>query len=69
MISAESLGVEVSLVLTKCDLISDKRRSYLLDKFERWGYQVITLNLQKSDCYKDLLVDLQQKACSIFIGP
>ena len=28
LISAESMGVEVSLVLTKCDLISDKRRSY-----------------------------------------
>ena len=30
LISAESMEVEVSLVLTKCDLISDKRRSYLL---------------------------------------
>ena len=29
LISAESMGVEVSLVLTKCDLISDKRRLYL----------------------------------------
>jgi len=47
LISAESMGVEVSLVLTKCDLISEKRRSYLIDKFEEWGYQVITLNLQK----------------------
>ena len=27
LISAESMGVEVSLVLTKCDLISDKRKS------------------------------------------
>ena len=51
LISAESMGVEVSLVLTKCDLISDKRRSYLLDKFEKWGYQVITLNLQTSSPY------------------
>jgi len=55
------MGVEVSLVLTKCDLISDKRRSYLLDKFEKWGYQVITLNLQKSDCFKNLLAELKQK--------
>jgi len=69
LISAESMGVEVSLVLTKCDLISDKRRSYLLDKFEKWGYQVITLNLQKSDCFKYLLAELKQKECSIFMGP
>jgi len=69
LISAESMGVEVSLVLTKCDLISDKRRSYLLDKFEKWGYQVITLNLQKSNCFKNLLAELKQKECSIFMGP
>jgi len=55
LISAESMGVEVSLVLTKCDLISDKRRSFLIDKFGKWGYQAKTLNLQKSDYFKNLL--------------
>jgi len=69
LISAESMGVEVSLVLTKCDLISDKRRSFLIDKFEKWGYQVITLNLEKPNCFKNLLADLKQKECSIFMGP
>ena len=69
LISAESMGVEVSLVLTKCDLISDKRRLYLFDKFEEWGYQAITLNLKKSDCFKNLLAELKQKECSIFMGP
>ena len=69
LIAAESMGVEVSLVLTKCDLISDKRRSFLIDKFGKWGYQVITLNLQKSDYVKNLLAELEQKKCSIFMGP
>ena len=69
LISAESMGVEVSLVLTKCDLISEKRRSCLIDKFEKWGYQVITLNLQKSDCFNNLLAEVKQKECSIFMGP
>jgi len=69
LISAESMGVEVSLVLTKCDLISNKRRSLLLDKFEKWGYRAITLNLQKSDHFKKLLSELKQKECSIFMGP
>jgi len=69
LIAAESFGVEVSLVLTKCDLISDKRRSFLLDKFKKWGYQAITLNLQKSDYFKNLLAELKQKECSIFMGP
>ncbi len=69
LISAESMGVEVSLVLTKCDLISDSRRSSLIDKFEKWGYQAITLNLDKSDYFNNLLVELKQKKCSIFMGP
>jgi len=69
LISAESMGVEVSLVLTKCDLISDKRKTFLLDKFGKWGYQAITLNSQKSDYFKNLLLELQQKECSIFMGP
>jgi len=69
LILAESMGVEVSLVLTKCDLISEKRRSLLLDKFGKWGYQAITLNLEKSDYFNNLLADLKQKECSIFMGP
>ena len=69
LISAESLGVEVSLVLTKCDLISDKRRSFLLDKFSKWGYQAITLNLEKSAHFKHFLSELKTKNCSIFMGP
>ena len=69
LISAESMGVEVSLVLTKCDLISDKRRSFLIDKFDKWGYQAITLNLEKSNNFNKLLAELKEKECSIFMGP
>ena len=69
LILAESMGVEVSLVLTKCDLISDKRRFFLLDKFRKWGYQAITLNLQKPEYFKNLLAELKEKKCSIFMGP
>jgi len=69
LISAESIGVEVSLVLTKCDLISDTRRFFLLDKFAKWGYRAITLDLHKSDYFKNLLAELKQKECSIFMGP
>jgi len=69
LISAESMGVEVSLVLTKCDLITDTRRSLLIDKFEKWGYQTITLNLERSDYFNNLLAELKQKKSSIFMGP
>ena len=69
LISAESMGVEVSLVLTKCDLISDKKKSFLLDKFKKWGYRAITLNLKNPDHFKNLLFELKKKKCSIFMGP
>ncbi len=69
LISAESMGVEVSLVLTKCDLISDTKRLFLIDKFKKWGYKAITLNCEKSDDFNNLLVELKQKECSIFMGP
>ena len=69
LISAESVGVEVSLVLTKCDLISDKKRLYLIEKFKKWGYEAITLQFYKTDNLNNLLNELKQKKCSIFIGP
>ena len=69
LISAELMGVEVSLVLTKCDLITEKRRLFLLDKFRKWGYKVITLNLDKLDYFHNLLAELRQRKCSIFMGP
>ncbi len=69
LISAESIGAEVSLVLTKCDLISEKRKKFLIDKFKKWGYQATALNLHKPDNFKNLLAELRKKKCSIFMGP
>ncbi len=69
LISAEQLGVEVSLVLTKCDLITEQKRLFLIDKFQLWGYQPITLNLNNPDNFKNLLIELKKKKCSIFMGP
>ncbi len=69
LISAESMGVAVSLVLTKCDLITEKRRFFLVDKFQKWGYDAITLNIENPDYFQNLLAELRQKKCSIFMGP
>jgi len=55
--------------LTKCDLISDKKQIFLLEKFKKWGYQAIILNLHKSDHFEDLFAQLKKKKCSIFMGP
>ena len=69
LIFAEHVGVEVSLVLTKCDLITEQKRLFLIDKFQKWGYQAITLNLNNPDNFKNLMIELKNKKCSIFIGP
>ena len=63
------MNVEVSLVLTKCDLIPEKTRLFLIDKFLKWGYPVTTLNLNKGDNFKKFLSELKSKKCSIFMGP
>ena len=69
LISAEQIGVEVSLVLTKCDLITEQKRLFLIDKFQKWGYQAITLNLNNPDNFINFLTELKKKKCSIFMGP
>ena len=69
LISAEQMNVEVSLVLTKCDLIPEKTRLFLIDKFLKWGYPVTTLNLKKGENFKKFLSELKSKKCSIFMGP
>ena len=69
LISAESMGVEVSLVLTKCDLITEKKRIFLINKFKKWGYQVTTLNISKLNNFNNFLSELKTKKCSIFMGP
>ena len=69
LISSEQLGVDVSLVLTKCDLITEEKRLLLIEKFHQWGYQAITLNLNNPENLRTLLIELKKKKCSIFMGP
>ena len=69
LISSEQLGVEVSLVLTKCDLITEEKRLLLIEKFHQWGYQARTLNLNNPENLRNLLIELKKKKCSIFMGP
>ena len=57
LIAAEKLGVEVSLLLTKCDLITEQKRLLLIDKFQKWGYQAITLNSNNPENLENLLIE------------
>ncbi len=69
LINAESLKVNVSLILTKSDLISPEKHSYLFEKFKTWGYEPTILSLISNDQLKDLIYELKTKQCSIFMGP
>lgn len=69
LINAEYLRVNVSLILTKSDLITPERHEYLFEKFKNWGYEPKILSLISSDELKDLINELKTKKCSIFMGP
>jgi len=69
LINAESLNVNVSLILTKSDLILPKKHSYLFEKFKTWGYEPTIISLISNDQLKDLVCELKTKQCSIFMGP
>ena len=69
LINAESLKVNVSLILTKSDLISPEKHSHLFEKFKTWGYEPIILSLISNDQLKDLINELKTNQCSIFMGP
>ena len=69
MINAESLKVNVSLILTKSDLIPPEKHSHLFEQFKTWGYEPTILSLISNDQLKDLINELKTNQCSIFMGP
>ena len=69
LVNAEYLNVKVSLILTKCDLISDQFRNVLVEKFKNWGYYPKTINSNNPFDFVDLLEELKLKKCSILMGP
>ncbi len=69
LINAETLKVNVSLILTKSDLIPPEQNSHLVEKFKTWGYEPTILSLISDDPLKDFIYELKTKKCSIFMGP
>ena len=69
LINAESLKVNVSLILTKSDLILPEKHFHLFEKFKTWGYEPKILSLISNDQLRDLTYELKTKRCSIFMGP
>jgi len=69
LISAESLKVNVSLILTKSDLIPPEKHTLLFEKFNKWGYKPKILSLDSNDELISLINELKTKKCTIFMGP
>ena len=69
LVNSEYLKVNVSLVITKCDLVSKEKRDYLHKKFSSWGYKPWLLSVVDETEFKNFIIELKMKKCSILIGP
>ena len=69
LVNSEHLRVNVSLIITKCDLVSKEKKDFFYNKFSSWGYKPWLLSVADEKGFKDFLVELKMRKCSILIGP
>jgi len=69
LINSEYLKVNVSLIITKSDLVSQEKRNFFYKKFSSWGYKPCFLSIYEDTGFKNFLDELKTKKCSILIGP
>ena len=69
LVNSEYFKVNVSLIITKCDLISKEKRDFLYGKFSSWGYKPWLLSVVDETGFTVFLDELKKKKCSILIGP
>ncbi len=69
LLNSEYLNVNVSLIITKCDLVSKEKRDFFYKKFLSWGYKPFLVSVYKEVGLKSFLDDLRKRKCSILIGP
>ena len=69
LVNSEHLKVNVSLIITKSDLVSTEKRDFFYNKFSRWGYKPWLLSVAEEKGFKDFLAELKMRKCSILIGP
>ncbi len=69
LLYSEYLKVNVSLIITKCDLVSKEERDFFYKKFSSWGYKPWLLSVVEEKGFKDFLCELKMRRCSILIGP
>tara|TARA_B100000212_G_scaffold285231_1_gene225684 strand:+ start:181 stop:1101 length:921 start_codon:yes stop_codon:yes gene_type:complete len=69
LVNSEYLKVNVSLIITKCDLASKEKRDFLYSKFASWGYKPWLLSIEDETGFKIFVDQLKMNKCSILIGP
>ena len=69
LVNSEYLKVNVSLIITKCDLVSKEKRDFFYKKFSSWGYKPWLVSVFEEKGLKDFLCELKKRKCSILIGP
>ena len=69
LVSSEHLKVNVSLIITKSDLVSKEKRDFFYNKFSSWGYKPWLLSVVDEKGFKEFLCELKMRKCSILIGP
>ena len=69
LVNSEFLKVNVSLIITKCDLVSKDKRDSLYKKFSSWGYKPWLLSINQNEGFKKFQDELNKRKCSILIGP
>tara|TARA_Y100001968_G_C19395038_1_gene737771 strand:- start:492 stop:1430 length:939 start_codon:yes stop_codon:yes gene_type:complete len=69
LITAEKVGMEVTLVLTKIDLISSDKLIQLIKQLQDWCYSPIPISLKQGKGIEVLLRKLKSTYLSVLCGP
>lgn len=68
LVKAESTGLQVTLALNKCDLVSQADQQQWSDRLQTWGYQPILISVQQKQGLSSLYVSLGGKT-TVVSGP
>ena len=69
LITAEKTGLDVTLVLTKIDLISSSELKKLISNLHTWLYKPICISISNNEGIKILISKLKASKISVLCGP
>lgn len=69
LLTAEQTGLQVKVLLTKCDLISAQQRQALSDRLKGWGYDPFLMSASTGEGLVGLREWLVSQPLSVLCGP